>query len=173
MMFGMDLATYTLVHVVISLIGIASGLVVLFGLLGGKRLAGWTGLFLATTVVTSATGFGFPFDHFLPSHGVGTISLVVLAVAILALYTFHLAGPWRRIYVIGAVTALYLNVFVAVVQSFEKVGALRVLAPTQTEAPFAIAQAVVLVLFVVAGIAAVRRFRDEPAPKVSTARSGR
>jgi len=173
MILGMTLATYTLVHVVISLVGIASGLVVLFGLLGGKRLAGWTGLFLATTAVTSATGFGFPFDHFLPSHGVATISLVVLAVATAALYAFHLEGPWRRIYVIGAVVALYLNVFVAVVQSFEKVPALRVLAPTQSEPPFAIAQLVVLVLFVVAGVAAARRFRNEPSPKVSAARSGR
>jgi len=173
MVFGMTLATYTLVHVVISLVGIASGLVVLFGLLGGKRLAGWTGLFLATTAVTSLTGFGFPVEHFLPSHGVGILSLVVLAVAIVALYARHLAGPWRRIYVIGAVVALYLNVFVAVVQSFEKVPALRALARTQSEPPFAIAQLVVLVLFVVAGIAAARRFRNEPSPKVSAARSGR
>jgi hypothetical protein len=173
MVFGMTLATYTLAHVVISLVGIASGLVVLFGLLGGKRLVGWTGLFLATTVATSVTGFGFPVDHFLPSHGVGILSLIVLAVAIAALYAFHLAGPWRRIYVIGAVVALYLNVFVAVVQPFEKVPALRALAPTQSEPPFAIAQLAVLILFVVAGVAAARRFRAEPARKASAARSGR
>src|SRR6202166_5475715 len=118
MVFGMTLSTFTLVHVVLSLVGIGSGLVVLFGLLAGKRLAGWTGLFLATTVATSVTGFGFPFDHFLPSHGVGILSLLVLAVAILALYSFHLAGAWRRIYVICAVIALYLNGFVLVVQAF-------------------------------------------------------
>src|SRR5439155_8179662 len=96
----------------ISLVGIGSGFVVIFGLLAGKRLDGWTALFLVTTVATSVTGFGFPFDHLLPSHKVGIISLAVLAVAILARYAFHLAGGWRRIYVISAVTALYLNVFV-------------------------------------------------------------
>lgn len=159
MMLGMSLETYTLVHVIISLIGIGSGFVVLFGLLSGKRLGGWTGLFLATTVLTSVTGFGFPFDHLLPSHAVGTISLVVLAVAILALYPFHLAGAWRRIYVTTAVTALYLNCFVAVVQSFQKVPALHELAPNGSEPPFAIAQLAVLVIFVVLGIRAARKFR--------------
>src|ERR1700687_4851471 len=131
MIFGMTLATYTLVHVVLSLLGIGSGLAVLFGLLAGKRLGGWTGLFLATTVATSVTGFGFPFDHFLPSHGVGIVSLVVLALAILALYSFRLTGTWRWIYATCAVIALYLNVFVLVVQAFEKVPGLRALAPTQ------------------------------------------
>src|SRR5437867_1274896 len=106
MIFGMSLETFTLFHVVLSLIGIGSGFVVLFGLLGGKLLNGWTGLFLATTVATSVTGFGFPFDHLLPSHIVGIISLVVLTAAIVALYTFHLAGGWRKVYVIGAVLAL-------------------------------------------------------------------
>src|ERR1700677_1026078 len=100
MVFGMTLATYTLVHVIFSLVGIGSGLVVLVGLLGGKRLGGWTGVFLATTVATSVTGFGFPEAHFLPSHGVGIVSLVVLAIAIVALYAKHLAGGWRRTYVI-------------------------------------------------------------------------
>jgi hypothetical protein len=160
MVFGMSLATYTLIHVVLSLVGIGSGLVVLFGLLAGKRLTGWTGLFLATTVATSVTGFGFPFDHFLPSHGVGILSLVVLAVAMLALYSFHLAGAWRRIYGICAVIALYLNVFVLVVQAFEKVPGLRALAPTQSEPPFAIAQLLVLALFVALGIAAAKKFRN-------------
>src|ERR1700677_2800901 len=121
MVFGMTLATYTLVHVIFSLVGIGSGLVVLFGLLRGKRLAGWTGLFLATTVATSITGFGFPVEHFLPSHGVGIISLVALAIAIVALYGKHLSGGWRRTYAITSVIALYLNCFVAVVQSFEKI----------------------------------------------------
>src|ERR1700693_3488004 len=121
MMLGMSLSTFTLVHVLISLVGIASGLVVLYGLLSAKRLDGWTSLFLITTVLTSVTGFGFPFDHLLPSHKVGIISLVLLAIAILARYALHMAGAWRWIYVVGAVIALYLNVFVLVVQSFEKV----------------------------------------------------
>jgi hypothetical protein len=104
MILGMTTSTFTLVHVVLSLVGIASGLVVVFGLLAGKRLDGWTALFLATTVATSVTGFGFPFDHLLPSHKVGIISLVVLTIAILARYAFHLVGGWRRIYVISTVT---------------------------------------------------------------------
>src|ERR1700693_1551047 len=110
MMLGMSLSTFTLVHVLISLVGIASGLVVLYGLLTGKRLDGWTGLFLATTVLTSVTGFGFPFDHLLPSHILGILSLVVLAVTIPARYKFHLGGAWRWIYVVGAGMALYFNV---------------------------------------------------------------
>src|SRR5271154_3745642 len=121
MILGMSLSTFTLVHVIISLVGIGSGFIVLYGLLTGKRLDGWTALFLATTVATSVTGFFFPFDHLLPSHKVGIISLVVLAIAIVARYALHLAGAWRRIYVITAIIALYLNVFVLVVQSFEKV----------------------------------------------------
>ena len=172
MVFGMTLATYTLVHVVISLIGIGSGLVVLYGLLKGKRLAGSTGLFLATTVATSVTGFGFPVEHFLPSHGVGIVSLLALAIAILALYAKHLAGDWRRTYVITAVLALYLNCFVAVVQSFEKIEPLRALAPTQSEPPFAIAQLAVLGLFVALGITAARRFRVRTGLKASAARGG-
>jgi hypothetical protein len=164
MVFGMSLATYTLIHVVLSLVGIGSGLVVLFGLLAGKRLGGWTGLFLTTTVATSVTGFGFPFDHFLPSHAVGILSLMVLALAILALYSFHLAGAWRRIYATCAVISLYLNVFVLVVQAFEKVPGLRALAPTQSEPPFAIAQLLVLALFVALGIAAAKKFRSGLVP---------
>jgi hypothetical protein len=154
-----SLATYTLVHVVISLVGIGSGLIVVLGLIVGKRLDLWTALFLATTVATSVTGFGFPFDHLLPSHIVGGISLVVLAVAIVARYGRHLAGAWRRIYVIGAVVALYLNVFVLIVQAFLKVPALNTLAPTQSEPPFLIAQLVVLALFIGLGAAAAIRFR--------------
>ena len=162
MILGMTTATYTLVHVVISLVGIGSGLVVLYGLLTGKRLDRWTAAFLATTVATSVTGFGFPFDHLLPSHKVGIISLVVLAVAILARYALHLAGAWRWIYVVCAAVALYLNVFVLIVQAFEKVPALKALAPTQSEPPFLVTQLVVLALFVVLGIFAVKRFRDQP-----------
>ena len=153
------MATRTLVHVVISLIGIFLGLVVAFGLLTAKRLDGWTAVFLVSTVLTSVTGFFFPFHKFLPSHGVGILSLVVLALAIAARYVFHLAGPWRWIYVAGAVVSLYFNVFVLIVQLFLKVPALHALAPTQAEPPFAIVQGAVLLLFVVLGILAAIRSR--------------
>jgi uncharacterized membrane protein SirB2 len=162
MILGMSTATYTLIHVLISLVGIASGFVVLFGMFTGKRLYGWTALFLATTVLTSVTGFGFPTDHLLPSQIVGTISLVVLAIAILARYSFHLNGAWRRIYVITAAIALYLNVFVAVVQSFMKVPFMNALAPTQKEPPFLVTQLIVMAIFIVLTIFAVKRFREEP-----------
>jgi hypothetical protein len=155
--FGMSLATYTFAHVLISLVGIASGLVVMFGLVTRRRLEAWTGVFLGTTVATSVTGFGFPFDHLLPSHKVGFISLVVLAVAIAARYTFRLRGAWNRIYAICATIALYLNVFVGVVQAFLKVPALKMLAPNQTELPFVFSQGVVLLLFVTLGIVATLR----------------
>jgi hypothetical protein len=154
----MTLETFTLVHVVISLMGIASGLIVVFGLLASKPLDGWTVLFLATTAATSLTGFGFPFDHLSPAHRVGIVSLVVLVVAIFARYGRRLSGGWRRIYVVCAAIALYLNVFVGVVQAFMKVPALAALAPHQDEPPFLIAQLVVLVLFVGLTIAAARRF---------------
>jgi hypothetical protein len=159
MVFGMSLATYTLIHVIISLIGILFGLIVLFGMFGSKRLDGMTALFLATTVLTSVTGFGFPFDHFLPSHAVGAISLVFLAMALFAIYVEHLAGTWRWIYVVSAIIALWFNVFVLIVQSFMKIPALKALAPTQSEPPFQIAQEAALVLFVVLAILAVRKFR--------------
>jgi hypothetical protein len=158
------MTTFTFVHVALSLVGICSGFVVIFGLLAGKRLDGWTALFLASTVATSVTGFGFPFDHFLPSHGVGVISLLVLTVAILARYALHLAGAWRWIYVVGAVVALYLNVFVGIVQAFQKVPALNAMAPTQSEPPFVLTQLVVMTLFVAVAIAAVIRFRKPAAP---------
>jgi hypothetical protein len=161
MILGMTTSTYTLIHVAISLVGICSGFVVLFGLLAAKRLDAWTALFLATTVLTSVTGFGFPFDHLLPSHKVGIISLAVLAVAILARYVFHLVGAWRWIYVIGAVIALYLNVFVLIVQLFEKVAALKALAPTQSEPPFLAAQLVVMGFFVLFAILAMKRFHPQ------------
>ena len=140
---------------------IASGLVVLFGLLAAKRLEAWTGIFLVTTVATSVTGFGFPIDVILPSHIVGIISLVVLAVAIIARYAFRLAGLWRGVYVIGAGIALYLNVFVLIVQLFQKVPALKALAPTQSEPPFAFAQGGTLVVFVVLVIAAMIKFHPQ------------
>jgi len=155
---------YTAIHVVISLVGILSGVVVLAAMLAGRRLDRWIGLFLATTVATSVTGFGFPFHHFLPSHAVGILSLVVLAIAIYALYARQLAGAWRKTFVIAAVLALYLNVFVAIVQAFLKAPALHALAPTQTEAPFKLTQLGVLALFVVLGVLAAVRFREERPP---------
>ena len=154
--------TFTIAHVVLSLVGIGSGFVVLYGLLTRKRLERWTALFLASTVATSVTGFGFPFDHVLPSHVVGVISLLVLAVAIVARYALHLNGPWGRLYVITAMVALYLNVFVLVVQLFQKVPTLHALAPTQSEPPFFLAQLAVLALFVALSSVAATRFRNEP-----------
>jgi hypothetical protein len=158
MIWGMTTSTFTLVHVVLSLVGIGAGLIVMWGLLTGKRLEGWTAVFLASTVATSVTGFGFPLHKFLPPHYVGVISLFVLALALVARYAFHLSGAWRWIYVVSAVIALYLNVFVAVVQAFQKLPALKAIAPTQTEPPFVIAQLAVLVLFVVLAIVATIRF---------------
>jgi hypothetical protein len=164
MILGMSTATYTFLHVLISLVGIGSGLVIMFGFLTAKRLDKWTALFLITTVATSVTGFGFPFLHLLPSHIVGIISLAALAVAIAARYAFHLAGAWRRTYVISAAIALYLNVFVLVVQCFEKVPALNALAPTQKEPPFIIAQLVVMTIFIGLTIFAVKKFREPATP---------
>jgi len=160
MILGMT--TFTFVHVAISLVGILSGLVVALGMLAGKRLDGWTALFLITTVLTSVTGFFFPFEGFKPSYVVGAISLAVLGLAIFARYSRHLARGWRRTYVISAVVALYFNVFVLVVQLFEKVPSLHALAPKGSEPPFAITQVVVMALFVVLGIAAVKGFREQP-----------
>jgi hypothetical protein len=157
----MILHIYTIVHTLISLVGIFSGLVVMFGMLAGKRLDGWTKWFLTTTVLTSVTGFFFPFHGFTPAYPVGAISLVVLALAIFARYCRQLAGPWRWLYVIGAMIALYLNVFVGVVQAFLKIPALHAMAPTQTEPPFQITQLVTLGLFVLLTIVAAIRFRPE------------
>jgi hypothetical protein len=165
MILGLSVHGFTVLHVLISLAGIATGLTVLAGMLGSKRLAGWTAVFLATTALTSVTGFLFPRDRILPSHIVGGISLLELAIAILALYAFRLEGAWRWIYVVTAVLALYLNAFVAVVQSFLKLPALTALAPTQSEPPFLVAQLVVLAGFAVLGIAAVRSFRPGPAAR--------
>jgi hypothetical protein len=155
----MFLTIYTIVHTLISLIGIFSGLVMLGGWLGGHRLEGWTRLFLITTILTSVTGFGFPFHGFTPAIAVGIISLVVLAIALYARYSRQLLGAWRWVFVVTAVMALYLNSFVLVVMGFRRVSALHALAPTQSEPPFQVTQLVVLVLFVVFGIMAVRKFR--------------
>lgn len=156
-----DITTFTLIHVVLSLVGIFAGLVVVGGLVAGKRLDGWTGIFLVTTVLTNATGFGFPFVTLLPSHIVGVLSLVVLAIVILARYWKHLAGAWHGVYVVGTVLALYLNVFVLLVQQFRRLPALIVAAPTQKEPPFVVTQLLVLALFIWLGRAARRGFRAE------------
>ena len=159
MILGMSTTTYTFLHVLISLIGIGSGLVLMFGFITGKRLDNLTAVFLTTTVLTSVTGFGFPFDHLLPSHILGIISLVVLAIAIPARYVFNLADSLRWIYVVGASMALYLNVFVLIAQLFMKVPALKALAPTQSEPPFLVAQLLVLL----GTILAAKRFHLQPA----------
>jgi hypothetical protein len=158
MTLGLSLSAFTTLHVVISLIGIGSGFVVLYGMLGAQKLEGWTALFLATTILTSATGFMFPFYGLLPSHIVGAISLLVLAIALLSLYAYRLTGPWRWVYVTTALAALYLNVFVGVVQAFQKLAFLQSLAPTQSEPPFALAQLALLAIFLGLGFLAVRRF---------------
>lgn len=154
------LQIFTIVHVVISLAAIGAGFVVLFGLLAGKRLDGWTAFFLATTVATSVTGFGFPIHGFTPGLGLGVVSLLALAVAIYARYGRHLIGGWRRVYVVSAVAALYFNFFVLIAQSFQKAPALKALAPTQSEPPFALVQGVALAAFLILGYQAAVRFRD-------------
>jgi hypothetical protein len=160
----MILEIYTIIHTLISLVAIFTGLVVLFGMLAGNRLDAWTKWFLITAVATTITGFFFPFHGFTPAIGLGIISLPFLAITIFARYSKHLTGAWRWIYVIGAVICLYFNLFVLVVQLFEKVPALHAMAPTQTESPFKLTQLVVLMLSTVLAIVAVIRFRPEPAP---------
>ena len=159
-----ELPMFTLIHVVISVLGIISGLVVIGGLMAGARLDGWTAVFLATTIFTSLTGFGFPFHGIAPSHVVGGLSLAVLAVCVAARYWKQLKGGWRVSYVIGAVVALYLNVFVLVTQLFVKTPPLAQLAPTQKEGPFAITQLLVLAVFVWLGWGALRGFRISKVP---------
>ena len=156
------LPAFTLIHVAISLLAIASGFIVLFGLIAGKRLDRWTAFFLATTIATSVTGFGFPIHGFTPGIGLGIVSLMVLAVALFARYGRHMSGVWRRVYVVTAVLALYLNFLVLIVQSFQKVPVLRALAPTQSEPPFLIAQVTAMIVFVVLGILAAKKFRELP-----------
>ena len=155
--------TFTQIHVAISLIAIFTGLVVMVGLLTRKRLDRWTGVFLFTTVLTSVTGFFFPFHGFTPALGVGIISMLLLIVAIVARYPRHLLGAWRWIYVITAMVSLYLNVFVLIVQSFQKVSILKALAPTQSEPPFLFTELLTLLLFIVLSIVAAIRFRIAPA----------
>jgi MFS family permease len=161
MVLGLSLSTFTLLHVIISLVAIASGFLVMFGLLGSNRMSGMTALFLATTILTSATGFLFPFTQLLPSHMIGIISLVLLAIAVFALYGKRLSGAWRWVYAVTAMLSLYLNVFVLVIQSFVKVPALHALAPSvpPAEPPFLVVQGMVLLFFVIVIVGAARRFR--------------
>jgi hypothetical protein len=169
MIIGMSVHAFTLLHTLISLIGILTGLIVLAGLLGGRALGGWTGLFLLTTVLTSVTGFMFHSTSFGPPQIVGAVSLVALAIAISARYRYHAAGAWRWIYVITAALSLYLNCFVGVVQAFDKIPSLHVLAPTGSEAPFKVAQLALLLVFVALGFKAARRFHPGVARTAATA----
>lgn len=163
MILGMSTSTFTLFHVLLSLAGIGSGFVVVLGLLNSKLMNGWTSIFLITTVLTSVTGFLFPFHAVTPGIILGVLSLMVLAFTIAARYAFHLSGRWRSTFVVSTIVALYFNCFVGVVQSFEKVPALHALAPTQKEAPFGITQLVLLAIFVVLGVRAVKKFKlDQP-----------
>jgi hypothetical protein len=159
MIFGMTY--FTLFHVLLSLIGIATGFIVMFGLFGGKKLDGWTTMFLLSTILTSVTGFFFPFTHLLPSHILGIFSLILLAIALYARYGRNMMGGWRKTYVITAMLALYLNVFVLVAQLFQKVPGLKALAPKGSEPPFLIAQSVVLILFILLTNRAIKSFRGE------------
>jgi len=156
------LQIYTIIHTLISLVAILTGFVVLFGLLTGNRIDGWTKWFLISAVATTVTGFFFPFHGITPAIKLGIISSVVLVITIYARYAKHLAGAWRWIYVVGASVTLYFNVFVGIVQSFEKIPALKAMAPTQSEPPFKLTQFVVLALFVILTLVAVIRFRPEP-----------
>ncbi|PYK77321.1 MAG: hypothetical protein DME37_12810 [Verrucomicrobia bacterium] len=153
---------YTIIHTLISLVAILTGFVVLFGLLTGNRIDAWTKWVLISAVATTVTGFFFPFHGITPAIKLGIISSVVLVITIYARYAKHLAGAWRWIYVVGASVTLYFNVFVGIVQSFEKIPALKAMAPTQSEPPFKLTQLVVLALFVILTLVAVIRFRPEP-----------
>jgi hypothetical protein len=168
MMLGLSLSQFTVLHVVISLIAIAAGFVVIGGFVKGLRLSGWTGVFLATTILTSVTGFMFPPKPIGPPHIFGIISLALLTASLVALYGKKLAGKWRWIYVVTAMICQYLNVVVLIVQSFQKIPALNALAPTQTNEPaFAATQGLMLVLFLVLGFLSVKRFH--PAPTIAFA----
>lgn len=153
------MATFTLVHVVISLIALATGFIAVGGMLTGRLFRGWTAHFLLTTIATNATGFGFPFEKFLPSHGVAILSLILLAIAVYSLYSKKLAGKWQLVYVITAVASLYFNVFVLVAQLFLRLPALHELAPTQSEPPFVITQLLVLLAFLYLGVLTAQKFK--------------
>ena len=159
MVLGMSLSTYTILHVILSLIGIGTGFIGLFGLINGRLLSPWNVVFLVTTILTSLTGFGFPNTKVTPGIVLGILSMIVLAIALLALYVFHLKGGWRRTYAITAMIALYFNVFVLIAQTFEHVPVFHALAPTGAETPFKVAQTLLLVLFAVLISAAAKKFR--------------
>jgi hypothetical protein len=171
MILGMSTSTYTILHVLISFVGIGSGLAVMYGMLRAHRLNGITMLFVVSTALTSLTGFAFPNEHITPGIVIGILSLIVLAIAIVGRYVMHMQGAWRAIYVITAAIALYFNCFVLIAQSFEKVPALHALAPNGKEPPFAIAQLCLLVLFIVLTVMSVKRFHVEQGP-VSTLSGG-
>jgi hypothetical protein len=154
----LDLATFTTIHTALSLVALASGIIVVIGLIDSKPLPIWNALFLATAFATNASGFGFPVSAILPSHAVAAVALVVLALTMLAYYGFHLSGGWRTVYVVGVVVSVYLDVFVAIAQAFKHVPALTALAPTGSEPPFAVAQAIGLAIFVVLAVWAAIRF---------------
>ena len=162
MVLGMSLSTYTTLHVILSLIGIGTGFIVLFGFFNGKLLSSWNVMFLVTTILTSLTGFGFPNDKVTPGIVLGVLSVIVLAIAVVALYVFHVKGGWRRTYAITAMIALYFNVFVLIAQTFEHVPAFHALAPTGTETPFKAAQTLLLILFAVLITTAAKKFRTPP-----------
>src|SRR5476649_2252820 len=171
MIIGLSIATFTILHVIITLIAIATGFIVMFGMVCSKKMSGWSAIFWLTTLLTSVTGFMFPIHGFTPALGVGGFAMVVPAIGLLARYVKRYAGSWRWIYVVTAVISLYLNVFVLITQSFQKLTFLNPLAPQvgppfagATNTQFAIAQGVTLLFFVVMGIAAAIKFRPGPAP---------
>jgi hypothetical protein len=166
MILGMSVGAFTLLHVIITLVAIGSGLIVMGGMFASHKLPGTTAVFLFTTILTSVTGFLFPIHGFTPALGVGILACVIVVVALFALYKEHLVGAWRWIYVITATASLYLNVFVLVAQSFTKVSALNALAPTQSEPPFTITQAAMLVIFILIGLIAVVKFQPATAVPV-------
>ena len=165
MILGMSIGAFTILHVAITLVAIGSGLIVVGGMFATHRLLVTTALFLFTTALTSV-GFLFPIHGFTPALGVGILALVILLIALFALYKEHLVGAWRWIYVIAAIASLYLNVFVLVAQSFVKVSALTALASTQTEPALAVTQAVILAIFVLIALISVIKFRSPNTARV-------
>ncbi len=159
MILGMSTALFTAIHVVLSLIGIATGFILMFGMIGGRKLPSWTVWFFVTNLLTDVTGFLFPFKGITPGIIIGVLSVVVLLLASLSYYVMRLVGTWRARYVISAAVVLYFNVFVLIVQSFEKLPMLKAIAPTQASAPFGITQLCALGLIVLLTFLAFRRFQ--------------
>ena len=163
MTWGIPTHLFLQIHVTISLVALVAGLIVLYGWLNGNPSRGWTAFFLVTLILTSVTGFPLPPFGLDPPRMVGILSLILLAIAVIAIYGFRVTGPWRWIYIVTAITALYLDAFVGVIQAFNKLSFLHELAPNGSEPPFVIVQVVVLAIFVVLGFLAVRRFHPQPA----------